>query len=152
MVKVYGKIKRSLNDSVKNGIVEIEDNELRDQLLSLLTKLNQQQIELDGANTQMINSLVKRVRDLLQANKELNLKFTMFQERDDAAREAEIQKDLVANQLSEAKAEVDNAYENMREVGLIAQEIVQHVQQCEKMKNVGKTKQNMDLLEVENGL
>ena len=90
MLKAYAKIKRSLNESVKNVIVEIEDNELRDQLLSILTKLSQKSIDLDVANTQMMNSLVQRVRDLLKTSKELNSKFTIFQERDNATREAEI--------------------------------------------------------------
>ena len=90
MLKAYSKIKRSLNESVKNVIVEIEDNELRDQLLGILTKLSHKSIDLDVANTQMINSLVLRVRDLLKTSKELNSKFTIFQERDNAAREAEI--------------------------------------------------------------
>jgi hypothetical protein len=90
MLKAYAKIKRSLNESVKNVIVEIEDNELRDQLLGILTKLSQKSIDLDVANTQMINSLVQRVRDLLKTSKELNSKFTIFQERDNATREAEI--------------------------------------------------------------
>ena len=90
MLKAYAKIKRSLNESVKNVIVEIEDNELRDQLLSILTKLSQKSIDLDVANTQMMNSLVQRVRDLLKNSKELNSKFTIFQERDNATREAEI--------------------------------------------------------------
>jgi hypothetical protein len=90
MLKAYAKIKRSLNESVKNVIVEIEDNELRDQLLGILTKLSQKSIDLDVANTQMMNSLVQRVRDLLKTSKELNSKFTIFQERDNATREAEI--------------------------------------------------------------
>ena len=71
-------------------IVEIEDNELRDELLGILTKLSQKSIDLDVANTQMMNSLVQRVRDLLKTSKELNSKFTIFQERDNATREAEI--------------------------------------------------------------
>lgn len=90
MLKAYAKIKRSLNESVKNVIVEIEDNELRDQLLGILTKLSQKSIDLDVANTQMMNSLVQRVRELLKTSKELNSKFTIFQERDNATREAEI--------------------------------------------------------------
>jgi len=90
MLKAYAKIKRSLNESVKNVIVEIEDNELRDELLGILTKLSQKSIDLDVANTQMMNSLVQRVRDLLKTSKELNSKFTIFQERDNATREAEI--------------------------------------------------------------
>ena len=106
MLKAYAKIKRSLNESVKNVIVEIEDNELRDELLGILTKLSQKSIDLDVANTQMMNSLVQRVRDLLKTSKELNSKFTIFQERDNATREAEIQKDLTANQLNDAKAEI----------------------------------------------
>lgn len=97
MIKGYGKIKLSLNESIKNTIIEIEDSSVRDDLLGILTKLNTNTIELDHANTQMINNLVVKLRDSLQKNKDLHLKMSVIQVRDDEAREAEIQQDLIKN-------------------------------------------------------
>ena len=70
--------------------------------MGILTKLNTNSIELDLANTQMINNLVVKLRDSLQKNKDLTLKMSVIKERDDEAREAEIQKDLLKNQLEDA--------------------------------------------------
>ena len=70
--------------------------------MGILTKLNTNSIELDLANTQMINNLVIKLRDSLQRNKDLTLKMSVIKERDDEAREAEIQKDLIKNQLEDA--------------------------------------------------
>lgn len=50
----------------------------------------------------MINNLVVKLRDSLQKNKDLTLKMSVIKERDDEAREAEIQKDLLKNQLEDA--------------------------------------------------
>ena len=71
--------------------------------MGILTKLNTNSIELDLANTQMINNLVVKLRDSLQKNKDLALKMSVIKERDDEAREAEIQKDLLKNQLEDAQ-------------------------------------------------
>ena len=59
-------IKQSLAEKVKDIFVEIEDSVIRDELLSILTTLGQQPLNLtiDG----LIEKLVQRVRDLLLKN------------------------------------------------------------------------------------
>ena len=90
---------------MKSIIVDIEDHELRDTLLSILTKLSNRSTECDEAMTLIMDQLVSRVRHLLVTNKELQTKVNILQTTDDQYRELEIQKDLVANQLEAASAE-----------------------------------------------
>lgn len=50
-------------------IVEIEDHSIRDELLSILTELNDKPLHL--AVGQLVEKLVSRLRDLLLKNKRL---------------------------------------------------------------------------------
>lgn len=65
----YDLIKVQLTETVKNIIVEIEDRPIRDELLSILTELDDKPLHL--AVGQLIEKLVSRMRDLLLKNKRL---------------------------------------------------------------------------------
>ena len=65
----YDRIKQELSESVKNVLVEIEDNIIRDELLNILTQLNFQSV--DKTVSCLLEKLVQRIRDLLLKNKRL---------------------------------------------------------------------------------
>ena len=67
---MLGSVKRCLSESVKSIIIDIEDHDLRDNLLGILTRLSNKSTECDEAMTLIMDQLVKRVRQLLVSNKE----------------------------------------------------------------------------------
>jgi hypothetical protein len=52
------RIKKAVNESVKSVIVEIEDHQLRDDLLNYLTLLSTRGLDLDDAISKIMDCLV----------------------------------------------------------------------------------------------
>lgn len=66
-------MKTALTEQVKQIIVDIDDHQLRDELLKILTKMGQRAIDLDVANQAILNALLKRVMEAMQRCKEKEL-------------------------------------------------------------------------------
>jgi archaellum biogenesis ATPase FlaH len=79
-------IRVQLSDTVKNIIVEIEDHAIRDELLSVLTDINDKPLNLTVG--QLVEKLVQRMRDLHLKNKRL---YTINTEQAREAKQAQEQ-------------------------------------------------------------
>jgi hypothetical protein len=63
-LKVLTKIKKLIPESVKQIIIDVEDHDLRDQLLGVLTKMTNRRLQCDQALSLIMDTLVSRVREL----------------------------------------------------------------------------------------
>ena len=116
MKKVNESVKRSLESTVKNIIVEIEDHQVRDELLSLLTSLNSQ--SLDSSVSQIVEKLIGRIRDLLLKNKRLT------QINSEKMQEVDTLKKELGKDSGEAKKSIESIERLLRESDVLTQRII----------------------------
>ena len=112
----YDLIKEQLSETVKNLIIEIEDRPIRDELLSILTEINEKPLHL--AVGQLIEKLVSRLRDLLLKNKRL------FAINTEQAREATSTEKQLRSRLQSQEKESQRYEKLARDIDILSQRII----------------------------